>query len=293
MSTGLQDNQATYATVRDAKSVDESPPPRRGVVERFRDSLSGSADEEEAIETIVSDIQDAMSGVNANGTQKEVSDEYIKILSLLIHRRKGEFENPTQIKLFRLAVEALKSKNTHFAQALINQLKEYKPKKSKLDPRAAIMFGFIGTSLLLLLFFDTLLPQGLPQVKGLVIEQSTFYPLLLMITMAFVGSIVSMLLRIEEFTVMRNKDALTLLAVTFFRPWIAIAMALFIFAVLKTEVISLGDLSFSDDNPNEEAYFLLAVIGFMSGFSERFARGLLEQAEERVTPSKQVDTPEQ
>lgn len=94
---------------------------------------------------------------------------------------------------------------------------------------------------------------------------------------AFFGSIISILGRLDRFAVMTVYDPLLLFVNACTKPFVAIVFALAVYAILKAGIIQLPQLSNDIDG---KIYFLF-VIGFLAGFSERFARDVVTQAEDR------------
>jgi hypothetical protein len=90
------------------------------------------------------------------------------------------------------------------------------------------------------------------------------------------GSVVSLLLRLGEFesTKGRSKAFLVLYGSTL--PIVGGIFAAVLGALLDAEIINIG-----------KSTYIYVVVGFLSGFSERFTRNLLTMAEDRLSPQPQ------
>jgi len=92
---------------------------------------------------------------------------------------------------------------------------------------------------------------------------------------AFAGSVVSVLTRLEQFEARRGVDPKLLFLNAVARPYIGAAMAMFVVAVQ-----GFGLFSVAAAKPEEKNFaFFLIVVGFLSGFSERFATDFIGSVE--------------
>jgi hypothetical protein len=92
---------------------------------------------------------------------------------------------------------------------------------------------------------------------------------------AFAGGLVSVLTRLEQFEARRGIDPKLLFFNAAFRPYIGTIMAMFVVAVQ-----GLGIISIVEAKPNKPEFaFFLIVVGFLSGFSERFATDFIGSVE--------------
>jgi hypothetical protein len=87
------------------------------------------------------------------------------------------------------------------------------------------------------------------------------------------GSVVSLLLRIGEFETMRGRSREFLVLSGATLPIVGGIFAAVIASLFSAKIINLG---------SEFSIWLYIVIGFLSGFSERFTRNLLSMAENRL-----------
>jgi hypothetical protein len=92
---------------------------------------------------------------------------------------------------------------------------------------------------------------------------------------AFAGGVVSVLTRLEQFEARRGVDPKLLFLNAISRPYIGAIMAMFVVAVQ-----GLGLFSIADTKPDAKNFaFFLIVVGFLSGFSERFATDFIGNVE--------------
>jgi hypothetical protein len=96
------------------------------------------------------------------------------------------------------------------------------------------------------------------------------------------GSIVSLLLRLPEFEIMQGRSRQFLLLTGCTLPIVGGTFAAVISALFASHVISF---SLSGTDPGTPDIRLFFLIGFLSGFSERFSRGLLTSVENRLMTS--------
>ncbi len=95
---------------------------------------------------------------------------------------------------------------------------------------------------------------------------------------AFLGSLASIVVSLTvtpEPTNSQPYDPATVFIRAFFKPLVAMIFSLAVFSVLKTELVTISGLSVSQGG--EIQFHMLWVIGFLSGFSERFAPRIFGQ----------------
>lgn len=97
------------------------------------------------------------------------------------------------------------------------------------------------------------------------------------------GSMVSIMVRIQQFTYKQYKNSLSLFLTGLFRPLIGIGFAFFIFAALESGIVAI---SFP---PGKDAFFY-AAISFVAGFSERFGQNIAGKAESFADADPDSDT---
>lgn len=134
------------------------------------------------------------------------------------------------------------------------------------------------------------------RVSGLF--QSVFFmdqrALLIIVSAAFLGGVVSIATRLSEFAQVRGLDPFAMFWTALLKPLIGVTLSVFILAALSGEIVGLG---FLGKDPlglvqNDRAIaigdagtvtaktaYILWVIGFLAGFSERFASDFVQRTE--------------
>jgi len=104
---------------------------------------------------------------------------------------------------------------------------------------------------------------------------------------AFLGAVVSILARLRDFDTSRNADLKLLFLTAFFKPYIGMITGLFIVSALAIGIGQVQDINLapaSQENwPTPKVFYLLYVVGFLAGFSERLATDFIDMAEERLS----------
>jgi hypothetical protein len=91
------------------------------------------------------------------------------------------------------------------------------------------------------------------------------------------GGVVSLLLRLGEFETTRGRSQIFLVLTGATLPVVGGAFGAFIAALLCSKIINVGVAG-----TGQSSVWLFGVIGFLSGFSERFSRGFIQFAEQRL-----------
>lgn len=109
-------------------------------------------------------------------------------------------------------------------------------------------------------------------------------PLVISVVFGILGSVVSILLRLQEFESAGRKSRQFLTMTGAFLPLVGGIFAAVTFALFGSGLINFQFANATGDGTLEIAspYFYM-VVGFLSGFSERFTRGLLGKAETAVS----------
>lgn len=89
---------------------------------------------------------------------------------------------------------------------------------------------------------------------------------------AFLGGVVSLLSRLREFSRLRDFDPIFLFWNGLLKPYVGIIFAIFVFAFLKSEFVPAVKLG-------SDTIHIWWVVGFLSGFSERFTRDIISKSE--------------
>lgn len=98
---------------------------------------------------------------------------------------------------------------------------------------------------------------------------------------AFAGAMVSVLIRLDQFEARRGVDPKLLFLNAVFKPYIGAIISLFVVAVQGLGIISIPGVDLNLPTTGSNVAFWLIVVGFLSGFSERFASDLIGGAEGR------------
>jgi hypothetical protein len=102
---------------------------------------------------------------------------------------------------------------------------------------------------------------------------------------ALIGGIVSIATRLREFSRVRDLDPFAMFWTALLKPLVGVVLALFILATLAGDVVSLGflggdPLGLAGKQPvAQKSWYILWVLGFLAGFSERFAWDFVDRAE--------------
>jgi hypothetical protein len=150
------------------------------------------------------------------------------------------------------------------------------------QPATAILAGLVSIFVLLglglgsLVIGRTLLTRLDDQLHHLspvlhLMRQLPVEPVFTLVCAAFLGSVVSMVLRLRTQPSAADYHPLQLYVSVLFRPLIAVALALFIYAVMRAGLVSF--LGVHIDGPQGLA--TTWVLGFLAGLSERFAHDFI------------------
>jgi hypothetical protein len=144
-------------------------------------------------------------------------------------------------------------------------------------PPSRVILG-LGTLLFLLLYVAT--PLAVLQLPSWLAGLEEFFGIqaqlfVIVAVGGAVGSIVSMMARIQDFAGLKGTDPSVLFFTGFFKPVIGASFALFIFALIQSGLIPVTI------KPGTEKYFLLAL-SFICGFSERLARDVVSSSGREV-----------
>jgi len=113
-------------------------------------------------------------------------------------------------------------------------------------------------------------------------------PIIVAPLFGMLGSIVSILLRLSEFETATRRSRQFLRMTGMMLPLVGAIFACVSCAVFASGIINFGFASADGSLRSIESPYFYVVIGFLSGFSERFTRGLLGNAENILT--SQSDT---
>jgi hypothetical protein len=127
------------------------------------------------------------------------------------------------------------------------------------------------------------IPAGLPQFSG--INESSLLLLALTIHAALVGSIVSILARIQDYLLDQTLSPVLIYVSVMSKPLLSVTAAILAFSLLMAGVISFTGVDLSGSS----APYVAWTLGFLSGFSERFAQDFVVSASARFSEPEPLD----
>jgi hypothetical protein len=101
------------------------------------------------------------------------------------------------------------------------------------------------------------------------------------VSAAYLGGLVSILTRLQSFSKLRDFDPMFLFLNAFAKPFVGAVFGLFAYAAVKSGLVPL-DPAVVD----HASLYSLWAIGFLAGFSERFANDLVSRGEGFAAPKK-------
>jgi hypothetical protein len=107
-----------------------------------------------------------------------------------------------------------------------------------------------------------------------------------LVTAGAVGSLVSLLTRLDEYKDRKYTTYRTLAMESFLRPFVGIAFALFLYTVMTSRIVAMITVP----SPSADIYvpFWLAI-GFVAGFSERLGKAVVAKAEGVLAPAETAE----
>ena len=161
-----------------------------------------------------------------------------------------------------------------------------------------ISYLFFGMLAAFLLFFSLYALIDFSPTHSAIVNRSELGDVTLRVEFLYIiliplagalGSVVSILVRIRDFSEMRILNPPALFWTGFFKPIIGATFALFVFAAIASSLVSV--------NRSINQGFMFLTLGFVAGFSERFAPDLVSRIEGGVisgatptSPSKPKET---
>lgn len=114
-----------------------------------------------------------------------------------------------------------------------------------------------------------------------------WFSLFVMTIMAAAGAFVSVISRLSHISSTRDHDPFLLFATGFFKPWIGIAVSIFLFFAIQSGLLNINGLI---SEPNARIN-ILYVLAFISGFSERLVSDFITKTEGRLLGSASSASP--
>lgn len=112
---------------------------------------------------------------------------------------------------------------------------------------------------------------------------------------AMIGGVISILSRLRDFADLPVFNPLLVFCTAFFKPFIAMAFAYLIFSILNSGLIGIAGFDQvveGFDKNTTAAMSVIWVIGFFSGFSERFVKDFVGSMEDRLSPASASAQPD-
>ena len=238
------------------------------------------------IERLIDDVKKQIKG----GLEDNIQQELAKLLGLLHYLRRPEYAH--LVSVAEIAFSALLSEKPNLVLAQKMSARISYLVRPSINPVIAIVRGVRGgtppTRVILglgtLLYFTIpLLAVLIPRVlnQKTIVGVETDY-LLMVAAAGSIGSIVSIMVRIQDFSGLRDVDPAVLFFTGFFKPVIGASFALFVFAALRAGLLPLTI------NEGTDRYFFMAL-SFVAGFSERFAKDIVKTTERQIGSSASED----
>ncbi len=234
---------------------------------------------------------------------EEVQKELAIILSLLA-KIKAQGALDSNRRYLELALKSLASEhpNMSFVRGLRNELElnsaQFSMGLPKLiaiiagpTPISAMISGLLATLIISPLIYIALI--GIPSVNMFLTDHFDMSTLNILLAASFVGGVVSLLSRLEQFASLRLYNPNLVLLNSFCKPLIGVALSMFVYAMFMSEILPIAvpdvlkhGTSVGSEPRTESYYLLIWAIGFLSGFSERLAHDIIRSAEDLISPKK-------
>ena len=111
------------------------------------------------------------------------------------------------------------------------------------------------------------------------ITDTTWFAVSVAAVCGMLGSVISILLRLSEFETTKGRSQMFLVLTGATLPLVGGVFGAFVAALLSAKVVNIQIGGTEAQNT-----WLYVVLGFLSGFSERFSRGFISIAEDRLGP---------
>ncbi len=101
------------------------------------------------------------------------------------------------------------------------------------------------------------------------------------------GSIISILIRIQQYQDSDYKGSSAPILVGFAKPFIGTAFGLFLFTIINSNILPIIKVPDSGNNTQRDSdirYYFFFSIAFIIGFSERLAKDIIERTEDTILP---------
>lgn len=164
------------------------------------------------------------------------------------------------------------------------------------SPVALVLTALVASLIIWAVVFQSIrLLSGLAQMPPIFFMDGKAFGITALA--ALIGGIVSIATRLREFSRMRDLDPFAMFWTALLKPLVGVVLAMFILATLAGDVVSLGFLGADPLGLKEGAqavalknWYILWVLGFLAGFSERFAWDFVDRAQGVATGTAGAST---
>jgi len=209
------------------------------------------------------------------GAQKQLG-KLVGLVPRIVEADAPQLYPPVEAAIYGLLAEP---PNSQFAKTIRRTVADRLRKRRRLAP---LIIGLgIGLAVFAGAYTWIFIWQG-PKQKFLGFDPDTVTNIALVTITGALGASVSLILRIKDFSRLKDIEAEVLLYTAIFKPILGAAFALFVFMALSAGIINVSVTAGKEK-------FLYAALAFVAGFSERFARDVIS----KVAGSLDEDVPEQ
>jgi hypothetical protein len=225
------------------------------------------------VKKVLNEIESALAGKIEPEVQGTLAD-----LTILLHDIE-QTQSESLLKATRVALKALLSPDPEvkLAERIRDDIRVRLGKGLLQTPALLIVIGLGSLLYLMIPFLIWLVPKLADAQTIFGLKSSEVY---LVAIFGAVGSVVSIMVRIEDFSSLTDVNKAVLALTGFFKPIIGTAFALFIYASIGAGLIPVEIVQ------GKEVFFFMAT-AFLAGFSERWAKDVATKTEEKlqaVTP---------
>jgi hypothetical protein len=215
---------------------------------------------------------------------EEVQAELARVIVLLRYFRNAEYSYLVGLVEVAIAALLVEPPNLTLARGIREEVEREIRRSQNIfaaigsarTPAVRVVLGFgVLLYFLLPLFMVYVVGPGRSRALPETLLNMKTGLLLLVAIMGALGSVVSIMVRIQDFAQLRSADPAVLFFTGLFKPIIGTSFALFVFAVLKAALIPIKI------DESVEQYFFMAI-SFISGFSERFASDIASTTERQI-----------
>jgi hypothetical protein len=165
--------------------------------------------------------------------------------------------------------------------------------RSRNSPIYAVMSGLVLSAIGVFIFllatlgilswaYSGIENQNLRVAVHNIFDSLASSPLFVSIVFGMLGSVVSILLRLSDFQSATRRSRQFLRMTGFMLPIVGAVFAAITCSIFASGIINFSFAGGTGSLPPKGPYFYM-VVGFLSGFSERFTRGLLGSAENAIS----------